>query len=316
VIAGTGRVLITAGILLLLFVAYQLWGTGIYQARAQNDLRGEFRRAVVDTPTVSSSRPGPSSTAAGPTPGVTTTTQPPTPTTLAPFVPPREGEAVALIRIPAIGVSQVVVEGVDVADLRKGPGRYPTTSLPGQAGNAAIAGHRTTYGAPFSNLDQLTPGDEIIVQTAQGTFRYEVDARGPFVVDPDDVSVLDSVPDLARPGTQRATLTLTTCHPKYSASQRLVVRADLVLQPDEEPLPPSPHTHGRRPTTVGGLGGHESSRTPTVIWGLVVAAVGALWWYLFHRFRHWYVWFAGAVPFLAVLFFFYVYLERLLPSSY
>ena len=156
VLGATGRVLVTGGLLVLLFVAYQLWGTGILQSRAQSDLRSEFestlRGDASATEPSSTSTPGPGSSVPGSsTPASAGLRAPPAP---PPDIPP-QGEPVALIDIPEIGVSQVVVEGVDVADLRKGPGHYPGTPLPGQEGNAAIAGHRTTYGAPFADLDQL-----------------------------------------------------------------------------------------------------------------------------------------------------------------
>ena len=138
---------------------------------------------------------------------------------------------------------------MNVDDLRKGPGHYPPTQLPGHEGNSAIAGHRTTYGAPFGELDQLQPGDQIVLVTVQGKFKYEVtDQR---VVDPSEISVLDPSPDPARPGHDLATLTLTTCNPKYSASQRLIVRAQLDLTPDQLPAPPAPTPKGR---------GHDDQR--------------------------------------------------------
>src|SRR5436190_18576335 len=119
VLGAVGRVLVTTGILLLLFVAYQLWGTGIYQARAQDDLRSQFQRALEHA--------GPTTT----TPSVPTTTGPGTTTTLAPLTVPPAGDALGLIAIPKIGVNQVFVQGVNVDDLRKGPGHYPATQLPG-----------------------------------------------------------------------------------------------------------------------------------------------------------------------------------------
>src|SRR5207249_8896058 len=130
-----------AGVLILLFVAYQLWGTGLYTSRQQDSLRSQFKQqAHVDQPTTS--------------------------TTLAPAKQPPPAPsvgAVANIRIPKIGVDKIVVQGVGEADLRKGPGHYPETPMPGEQGNAAIAGHRTTYGAPFNRLDELAPGDEVLV---------------------------------------------------------------------------------------------------------------------------------------------------------
>jgi len=288
VLGATGRVLITAGALILLFVAYQLWGTGVFEARAQDDLRDDFKQDLA-------ARPAPARPADDRRP----------PTT-APVPVPPAGEPVGIIRIPKIGVDKVVVEGTTVADLRKGPGHYSGTPLPGQTGNAAIAGHRTTYGAPFADLDQLVAGDVISVQTLGGTFEYEVSEV--FVVNPSAVEVLDppSKPD-------EAILTLTTCNPKYSASQRLIVRAEYQ---DPEPLPQQP-PGVRRPESIdAGLSGDRSSRLPTLLWGLAAAAVGALWWLFFHRHRSRLNWFVGAVLFLPPLFVFYVFLERVLPSNY
>ncbi|MCY4193907.1 MAG: class E sortase [bacterium] len=141
-----------------------------------------------------------------------------------------QGSAIARIQIPAIGVDKTVVEGVRVGDLRKGPGHYPTTPLPGQAGNAGIAGHRTTYGAPFGDIDELRPGDQIIVTTIQGEFTYEVvpqgEGHGHFIVAPHQVEVLDQ--DFSDHPNR---LTLTACHPKRSARQRIIVVAALVGDP-------------------------------------------------------------------------------------
>ncbi len=306
VLGAVGRVLVTVGLLLLLFVAYQLWGTGIYQARAQDDLAQQFGQSLARTPGATST----TSPAAPTTTSATATA----PTTLGPITVPPDGDVIARIGIPKIGVDQYVVEGVNVDDLRKGPGHYPTTQLPGHEGNSAIAGHRTTYGAPFGDLDQLRPGDRIVVVTVQGRFKYKVTEQR--VVDPSEISVLDPSPDPARPGHDLATLTLTTCHPKYSASQRLIIRAQLDLTPDELPLPPTPTPEGNAATTIGGLSGESSSRTPAIIWGIIAAVVGLLWWLLFHRHPRWTTWFVGVVPFLAALFVCYVYVERLLPPNY
>jgi sortase A len=308
VLGAVGRVLVTVGLLLLLFVAYQLWGTGIYQARAQDDLARQFKQSLDRNPGAT-----PTTSPAGPT-TTSTTSATPTPTTLGPITIPPEGDVLARIGIPKIGVDQYVVEGVNVDDLRKGPGHYPTTQLPGHEGNSAIAGHRTTYGAPFGELDQLQPGDQIVVVTVQGNFKYKVtDQR---VVDPGEISVLDPSHDPARPGHDLATLTLTTCNPKYSASQRLIIRAQLDLTPDQLPLPAAPTPKGKAATTIGGLSGESSSRTPAILWGILTAVIGLLWWLLFHRHPRWTTWFVGVVPFLAALFVCYVYVERLLPSNY
>jgi sortase A len=128
---------------------------------------------------------------------------------------PLEGDAIAKITIPAIGVADYVVEGTDTATLRKGPGHYPETPLPGDRGTAAIAGHRTTYGAPFRDIDKLEPGDRIVLDMADGRFVYRVTSER--IVDDSDLSVLDSV------GYKQ--LVLSACHPLYSAAQRVVVFA-------------------------------------------------------------------------------------------
>ncbi len=130
----------------------------------------------------------------------------------------REGDALTRIVIPTIKVDTVVVEGTGASALRAGAGHYPNTPLPGEEGNVAIAGHRTTYGKPFADLDRLNPGDEIVLETPIGRHVYRV-SRPPFVVPNTDFSVIDQTPGHH--------LTLTTCHPKGSARQRLVVKADM-----------------------------------------------------------------------------------------
>jgi sortase A len=305
VLGAVGRVLVTVGTLLLLFVAYQLWGTGIYQARAQDDLRSQFEKLQQGT--------SPPTTTGAPVSTLAPSNE--TPTTVgAPLALPPEGDALGLIAIPKIGVNQVFVEGVNVDDLRKGPGHYPATQLPGHEGNSAIAGHRTTYGAPFGDLDQLVIGDEIKLATVQGKFTYKVTEQR--VVDPSEVSVLDPTPDPARPGHDLATLTLTTCNPKYSAEQRLIIKAQLSLSGQAAPLAPTATPKGGGVTSINGLSGETSSRMPAIIWGLIAALVGMLWWLLFHRHPRWTTWLIGVVPFLVVLFVCYMYVERLLPSNY
>lgn len=130
------------------------------------------------------------------------------------------GDSLTRIAIPDINIDVVVVEGVSSSALRAGAGHYPTTPLPCEIGNVGIAGHRTTYGRPFYNLDLLKPGAEITLTTPIGSCTYKV-TRDPFVVSPTDPFVLAPVPD-------EAVLTLTTCNPKGSARQRLIVRATLV----------------------------------------------------------------------------------------
>lgn len=133
---------------------------------------------------------------------------------------PLTGDAIAKIEIPAIGVSEFVVEGTDTESLRKGPGHYPETPLPGGRGTAAIAGHRTTYGAPFRRIDELQRGERITVDTLEARYVYRVE--GTEIVDDSDFSVLEPV------GYKR--LLLSACHPLYSATERIIVNARQVAR--------------------------------------------------------------------------------------
>lgn len=191
-----GQILIATGVLLFLFVGYQLWGTGIEETQAQNRLQDRFEETIATAPTVD-----------------------PTADDELP-IPIESGEPIAILRIPRIGVEKYVVEGVEPDDLKKGPGHYPHSVQPGRLGNFAVAGHRTTYGEPFRNLDELENGDEITVLDAKGReFVYLV--TGITIVGPSDTWVVTTTdPDTA-------VLTLTTCHPEFSAKQRLVVSASL-----------------------------------------------------------------------------------------
>ncbi|MBV9412332.1 MAG: class E sortase [Acidimicrobiia bacterium] len=277
VVAGVGRALIFLGVLILLFVAYQLWGTGISEARDQKDLRNQFKTAQQ----------------APPPPSSTPTTLPPTP----------EGDAVAIIDIPKINVNKAVVEGVGTEDLKKGPGHYPSTPMPGQKGNAAIAGHRTTYGHPFYDLDALKPGDDIFVSTRQGKFQYKVDHS--MTVDPHDVSVLDPTPDNR--------LTLTTCTPRFSAAQRLIVVSELVGPAVEAP-PPAP-TSPVKVLAKAGLSGTQAAKAPAIQWGLLAAVAFFATWYFARRWRRWPAYIIGTPIFLFILFFFFENVARLLPAN-
>jgi sortase A len=127
------------------------------------------------------------------------------------------GDAMGRIVIPAIDVSDVFVQGTDAGDLRKGPGHYPDTPLPGERGTVAIAGHRTTYGAPFRNIDDLDPGDGIELRMPYATFTYRVERTR--IVEPTETSVTDRV--------DHDRLVLSACHPLYSAAKRIIVFARL-----------------------------------------------------------------------------------------
>jgi sortase A len=128
-----------------------------------------------------------------------------------------DGQAIGRLVIPTIGLNIVFVQGTDAADLEQGPGHYPSTPLPGQPGTTAIAGHRTTYLAPFRDLGSLGRGDSVEIEMPYGTLEYRV--RRTKVVQPTDLGVLRRV------SSQR--LVLTACHPLYSAAERIVAFARL-----------------------------------------------------------------------------------------
>lgn len=180
-----GKALIGAGLVLLLFVVYQLVGTNFITKQHQKALAAEVARAAL---------PG------------------------ARVPRPDLGQGVARIEIPKLGLEWVVVEGVSVEALKKGPGHYPGTAYPGETGNVVISGHRTTYGAPFFRLDEVRGGDVIRLSTPAKVFFYEVIETK--VVKPTDVSVVVA--------SEEARLTLTTCTPRFSAAKRLIVVARLI----------------------------------------------------------------------------------------
>jgi len=128
------------------------------------------------------------------------------------------GDAVGRIDLKTLHRRYVVVQGTDTTSLRKGPGHYPKTPLPGEGGTVAVAGHRTTYGAPFRTIDQLKPGQEIVLEMPYGTLTYAVEKTK--IVPPDALYITDRVPGAER-------LVLSACHPLYSAAQRIIVFARL-----------------------------------------------------------------------------------------
>ena len=130
------------------------------------------------------------------------------------------GNSLTRLQIPAIGVDVVVVEGTSEAALKAGAGHYPSTPLPCELGDVAVAGHRTTYGRPFADVDRLRPGDQIIFSTPVGRCVYQV-SRMPFVVLPDNTGVVANTPG-------QYTVTLTSCTPKGSASHRIIIKGTLV----------------------------------------------------------------------------------------
>ena len=344
------------------FVGYQLWGTGIQTAQAQDRLEDEFREKLAVSTTTTTTTTNATTTTIVVTdtttvPGETATTLPTTtPTTTppaAPSDPVPNGEAIAILRIPRLGIEWQVVEGVKVADLKAGPGHFRETVMPGQLGNSAIAGHRTTYGQPFRNIDQLEVGDLIEITTLVGTYTYAV--TDSLIVKPSDYALVIPTVDPTV-----ATLALVTCDPAYTARNRLIVRATLVPEASSQvyaPPPttqapttqaptdqttPAPTTQPPAPETTAtadsvattvddGLPVDDTDDTdafsegwfsdtaaiPHAIgWGLVLLAVGIGASLAGRAANRLYVSFiVGAVPFLVVLYLFFENVNRLLPPS-
>ncbi len=382
IIGGIGRALITLGCLTLAFAGFQLWGTGIAEDRAQASLEDDFiaRQTAftefaaangvaigdigaqdidavdidtVDIDTVDIENVDPSGSSL---PAESTLEQAaPVPAASVPKdLLPARGDALGVIRIPKIGVDKVVVAGTTRSDLRKGPGHYGTTPLPGQAGNAAIAGHRTTYGAPFGDLDALEPGDRIIVETFQGLFNYEVltqdtpeGPNGYAIISPYDVQVLNDYGDNR--------LTLTACHPKYSARQRIVVQAKLVNPPaatieltgldddaaeqlsdqtlayeatgvdpetGAEAFDPTIAAESDEGNLVGAssealdesLGWHFEELTPFLLWSVLTGLAAAAALFAAARWKKWPSYALASPVVLALLFFSFTHLDRMLPA--
>ena len=191
-----GRTLISLGILVLLFAGYQNWVTDTTQHRSQSALDKEVAKVITGKPVTSVIGPNT-----------------PLPTSKDPGV----GHWLGVLSIPTISLSQVIVDGTDKSQLQLGPGHYIGTAMPGEAGNVAIAGHRTTWGRPFRNLDKLHKGDQIFITTPRAAIMYRV--VWIKIVSPNDTGVVAP--------TTTPSLTLTTCNPPYSAASRLVVRAEL-----------------------------------------------------------------------------------------
>ncbi len=371
-IGGLGKTLIAAGLLMFGFVAYQLWGTGIETARSQNALENEFEDILATTTTATTVvTTEPTTDATTDAPPVPTEAKPPTTTPVEPISRPivEEGDPIARLEMPSIGVDNIVVAGVGKSDLKKGPGHYPETPLPGQLGNAAIAGHRTTYGEPFYDVDKLRDGDEIIVTTPDGRYVYRV--TGQQIVSPSDYQVVATVDP------SRATLTLTSCHPKYTARQRIIITSELDEAASSGPAGAALINYGRPlesateefdPTNTvdatlpseavpddsapgdsipddgveAGVGDDAAGAQPgseavnseiadafsdgwfsdpsanaqVALWGLLLAAVGALSYLVSKRAkRDWVGLTVGIVPFVIVLYFFFQNVNRLLPPN-
>lgn len=232
VIRFAGWTSVWLGVFLLGFVAHQLFVTTFFAQQNNSVLEAEAEEyfSTADIEEVSYIPSEVSEDAAqdeAPPGGGETEDDVSRPSTLLVEAPPPEHEAFAIIRIPSIDRLKdgwAIVEGVSRTDLKNGVGHMPTTPIPGQPGNSVMSGHRTTYGAPFHEFDELSVGDIIEVETGLGVHTYEV--RETIIVEPTAIWVTGE-----REG---AWLTLTTCHPKFSSRQRLVVFAELVAGPNAE----------------------------------------------------------------------------------
>ncbi|MGN9775006.1 class E sortase [Micromonospora sp. H33] len=200
----TGELLITFGLVVLLFAGYEVWGKSAIVDAHQNDLSQQLAQAWGPTgdPTVAPSA-GPSASA-----------KPPAPV---------QGKPIAGLYIPKLDKNWVVVEGVTQKDIRYAPGHYPTSAMPGQVGNFSVAGHRNR--ATFWRLDELDEGDTIVVEDRDNWYVYQVTRN--HIVKPTQVEVVAPVP--GKPGARptAAMLTLTTCNPKFDNYERLIIHAEL-----------------------------------------------------------------------------------------
>jgi sortase A len=211
-----GELLLTFGLIVFLFIFYELkvtdWINSGTQHRLTNTLQKEWNVPVPKA--IPSTKPAPKA---------------------APLVIPPlnvvDHQGFAIIRIPRFSpdFARVVVEGVDEGDLQEGPGHYPGTQLPGQVGNMVISGHRTTYGKPFNQLNELVNGDVISIQVAKVLYTYKV--MNKQIVQPTDTLVILPVPGQFGATATKRLLTLTTCNPEYSAAQRLIVTAEMTTPP-------------------------------------------------------------------------------------
>ncbi|MEU5829511.1 class E sortase [Micromonospora tulbaghiae] len=202
VVRGTGELLITFGLVVLLFAGYEIWGKAVIVEAHQSDLNSQLAQewgATAD-PTV------------GPTTGPTVKPK-----------PPAKGKPVAGLYIPRFDKHWVVVEGVSPEDIRYAPGHYPDSAMPGEVGNFSVAGHRIR--STFWRLDELKTGDAIVVETRTDWLVYRVYQQR--IVKPSQVEVVAPVPGKPDAKASEKLLTLTTCNPKFDNYQRLIIHARL-----------------------------------------------------------------------------------------
>lgn len=206
-----GELLVTGGGLLLLFVVWQLVWTDVVAnaqaARTLEDLRATFVSEAVEPGTPAAPAPG--------TPDTPDTGGDGTPAALRP------GDGVAILHVPSVGLERPVLEGTELEVLDQGVlGRYSHSAMPGEIGNFAVAGHRNTFGRPLTALGEMSPGDAVVVEVAEGWHVYVFDRHR--VVLPHQTEVVAPVPD--QPGVEptEAWMVMTACHPRFSAAQRLI----------------------------------------------------------------------------------------------
>ncbi|MEY9927310.1 sortase A [Catenulispora sp. GP43] len=214
-----GELLVTFSVLLALFIVYQLYYTNVVGRQAMSHEVASMRRQWTTAPPPRPAPPAPHGESAP-------VVAPPPPAVL------HNGDDVAILHIPRLGsgigdAGIPVLEGVGLDILNKATGHYPGTALPGQIGNFSVAGHRKTHGEPFRHLDEMRAGDLVYVETAQAWYTYRIDAD-PVIVQPTDLGVVDPVP--GEPGVRptRSLITLTTCNPWWSSTQRMIVTGHLV----------------------------------------------------------------------------------------
>jgi sortase A len=215
---GLTEALITFGLIAVLFAGYEIWGTTRIVGAHQQELDQQLTRLWAAQPSIAPDESGP--------PVQPGASGQPVPTKVPKPLAPPPGNALARMYIPRLDKFWVVIEGVDLNDLRYGPGHYPTTAKPGQVGNFAVAGHRIP--AMFWDLDLMRSGDPIIVETANVWYVYRVTQV--HVTSPNAVEVVAPVPGHPDARPVSAMLTITTCNPKWDNTQRLVVHAELKRQ--------------------------------------------------------------------------------------
>ncbi|MEV0781896.1 class E sortase [Streptomyces sp. NPDC050423] len=232
---------ITIGALIVLFVVYVLFWTGVKAAGATegqiDDLQRQWAQGTVSAPAPSAS-PSSGSSPASPSPPSSPGPKPPAPAAY------RDGKPFAMLYIPRFGKGWEwpVLENTEVKTLQKGLGHYRGTARPGATGNFAVAGHRRTYGDPFKDFPKLRPGDPVLLTDGTTWFTYRIDKK-PYRTVPSDVGVIDPVPRKSGFDGPGRYLTLTTCDPEWGSSHRLIVWAHLdATQPVTDGRPAAFHS--------------------------------------------------------------------------